>query len=117
MGSFALRRRYSLSALAVGLGAVIVLASSARVGQPLFEIQPDPPVAGSDVNVTYYGNSNDMVSFSVGDGEDQQPKIGKDKKFTIPKALLKAGLKLTIQDESRAPHSQATVCFVIEPKG
>ncbi len=105
---------------AVGMAGALVLVvglcSSALVGRPLFEVKPNPPKVGQDVEVSYFGNHDDEVVFKVGDGEAHDAKIRKDKTFTIPKALLKAGKKLRIRDRSRSPRVDASVCFVIEPK-
>ncbi len=110
-----LQRGYRLARLASMLAITITLAASARIAEPLFEIQPDPPSAGSDVQVTYYGNSDRMVTFEIGDGEVHRPKIAKDGTFKIPKALLKAGKKLRIRDGSHDEIREASVCFYIEP--
>ena len=109
-----IRRARTSAACLLLLATTTVLASSARFGRPLFEVKPDPPSAGQDVEVTYYGNNDSMVVFRIGDGEDHSPKIGKGKKFTIPKKLLKAGAKLYILDPMDGTPNSA-VCFNIEP--
>ncbi len=110
------RRAWSLTTLGAGLLVVIGLNCSAFAGRPLFVVKPNPPKAGEDVHVVYGGNNDDDVVFEIGDGESHSAKIGKDKTFTIPKGLLKAGKKLRILDLLRAPRGDASVCFYIEPK-
>ncbi len=116
MGASSDRARRVLASAACGLSlaCMMTLAASARVNTPLFEIKPNPPSAGSDVVVTYFGNNDANVVFHVGDGDDKTPKIGKGKTFTIPKALLKAGRRLCLLDPIDG-RPEAALCVEIEP--
>ncbi len=102
-------------AVALCLMGTFALGSSARSSPPYFEVQPNPPSTGSDVVVVYSGSDADSVVFKIGDGEEHIPKVAKDGTFTIPKALLKAGLKLQIRDDDVDRVPEGSVCFVIEP--
>ncbi len=104
-----------LARAAAGSLAMVLLATSASIAPPLFEVKPDPPQAGSDVNVVYFGNNETKVTFEVGDGEVHSAKVGKDGSFTIPKKFLKVGKKLRIRDAALPDLPNAAVCFVIEP--
>ncbi len=104
--------RTTLLATFAGL---IVLLCAASPGKPYFDVKPDPPTAGSDVEVVYHGSDGSKVVYQVGDGEFHRPKVGSDGKFKIPKALLKVGLKLKIRDGALDELPEGSVCFEIEP--
>jgi len=98
------------------LGALLLTLSllSAGGNHPFFVLSPDPPSAGADIEVTYGGNRDSRVVVQIGDGEEFTPKIGKGKKFKIPKAKLKPGQFLYIADTS-SDLPEAAVCVEIEP--
>lgn len=102
------------------IGALMVIAGAitggarmdTRVG-PAFVLKPNPPQAGSDVEVIYTGPDADGVSYRIGDGSWVDPKI-RDNRFVIPGRDLTAGKTLYVTDANGKPTSD--LCVTIEPK-
>ncbi len=83
-------------------------------GHSVFTIRPDPPSAGGDVEVVYSGSQPGRVEYRIGDGASHSAKVGKGRKFKIPKRLLKAGKRLYLRDGNSIDAS-ANLCVDIEP--
>ncbi len=79
--------------------------------QKVFVLSPNPPSAGSDVDVTYLGSGE--VMFQIDDGESMEGKLDSKQHFRIPKKLLRpGGLLYLMEVREGTPHN---VCIEIEP--
>ncbi len=67
-----------------------------------FSIQPDPPVEGQDVTVTYSG-PEDTVYFQVDGGRTVPVPVKGRRKFVIPRSWLIDGLVLFLTTKKGRP--------------
>jgi hypothetical protein len=69
-------------------------------GDSRFRVQPNPPVAGQPVEVTYIGPATE-VEYQVDAGNPRKVKPDKDGKFTI--ASVPSGDELILSDNLGLP--------------